>query len=177
MLQALAQDLRSGGHGLLGVPVAPGDLSPLPAGRSPSGSDFLLPRCNFYPFYAHVYSFRFHRPVGNVSPWSAKQTQGCGPAGRPSLPPLSIAIACCTPVFGSPSCPSQHHCDWVLHCGTAKFICCQALYIPHNSASQALLCMCLIFTIKKTNGENDSQTPWRGGSGPASAEPGHEFHQ
>ena len=38
----------------------------------------------------------------------------------------------------------------------AKFICCQELYIPHNSVSQALLCMCLIFTIKKTDGESDS---------------------
>lgn len=55
---------------------------------------------------------------------------------------------------GPPLIP-QHHCDWGLHCGMAKFICCQALYIPHNSVFQALLCMCLIFTIKKTNGKSD----------------------
>lgn len=102
---------------------------------------------------------------GNARPWVERGQRGRASAplpgalalaGSPSLPPLPIARACCAPVFRSPSCPSRHHCDWVLHRGTAKFICCQALYILHNSVSQALLCMCLIFTIKKTNGESDS---------------------
>lgn len=67
-----------------------------------------------------------------------------------------LQAACCSINARAPSCPSLHHRDWALHCGTAKFICCQTLYIPHNSASQAFLCMCLFFTIRKTDGEGDS---------------------
>lgn len=65
-----------------------------------------------------------------------------------------------------PVSPPQHHCDWVLHCRMARFICCQALYIPHNSVSQDLLCMCLIFTISKTDGESDSPDTQEGGLRP-----------
>ena len=67
------------------------------------------------------------------------------------LPPFAICLL--LPHLQDPLWAPQ---DWVFHCRTAKFICCQTLYFPHNSASQALLCMCLIFTIKKMDGENDS---------------------
>ena len=91
--------------------------------------------------------------------WGAAQLlETLGPTEAPaqladSLPPLPIAICLLVLHLQDPFSVPR---DWVFHCGTAKFICCQALYIPHNSASQALLCMCLIFTIKKTNGESDS---------------------
>lgn len=102
---------------------------------------------------------------GNSGPESAP-----APTSRPHELPLPFVICLLLPSLQDPlSCP-QHHCHWVLHCRMAKFICCQALYIPHNSVSQALPCMCLIFTIKKTNGESDSPDtlegwalalPWR----------------
>ena len=95
---------------------------------------------------------------GDTQRGAAQLLESLGPADAPaqladSLPPLPRAICLLLPRLQDPLSAPR---DWVFHCGTAKFICCQALYIPHNSASQALLCMCLIFTIKKTNGESDS---------------------
>lgn len=68
---------------------------------------------------------------------------------------LSPVHSAC-PSASRPGSPFRHHHDRVLHCGPGKFICCHALYIPHNSAAQALLCMCLIFTVRKTDGDSDS---------------------
>lgn len=79
---------------------------------------------------------------------------------------LSLCHSPVAPWSPGPPLIPQHHCDWGLHCGPAKFICCQALYSPHNSVSQALLCMCLIFTIKKTNGKSDRPDTLEGGLWP-----------
>lgn len=76
------------------------------------------------------------------------------PASTPLCSLLPLEPACCSLVSRTP--PALGPSDGVLSRTTTKFIRCQALYIPHNSVSQALLCMCLIFTVTKTNGESDS---------------------
>lgn len=66
MLQALAEGLSIRWHGLTGISEAQG-TSHSPVGRSPSGLDFLLRRCNFCLPPACIYSCRFHHWVGNFS--------------------------------------------------------------------------------------------------------------
>ena len=109
------------------------------------------PRCGFS-------SFPCYRQPGEHSAGTSPAPGKAGPAEAPaqpadSRPPLPFAICLMLPHLQDPFSAPR---DSVFHYGTAKFIRCQALYIPHNSASQALLCMCLIFTVKKTNGQSDS---------------------
>lgn len=89
------------------------------------------------------------------APRNTQFSSSLHPSSRAPRSLCSLRFACCCLYSGTPLTP-WHPRDWVFHRRMAKFIFCHALYIPHNSASQVLLCMCLVFTIRKTDGENDS---------------------
>lgn len=92
------------------------------------------------------------------SSWKIWSSRSPFPASRlpasSSLCHLPVASASPGPLLGTTGLgvPLRDGQVYMLYSAFSR----KALYIPHNSVSQALLCMCLIFTVKKTNGQSDS---------------------